>query len=89
MTQGVREERIQCSFCGRNPEEVTSIIAGPNVYICDVCVANSVDILKTNIAAFSTKKDQLRAVLKPIDIKAALDDYVKRHSVSVRRTPLD
>jgi ATP-dependent Clp protease ATP-binding subunit ClpX len=76
MTQGGREERIQCSFCGRSPEEVTSIIAGPDVYICDVCVANSVDIIKNNIAAFSTKKNRGRASLTPIDIKAALDDYV-------------
>jgi len=76
MNQRVREERVQCSFCGRSPDEVISIIAGPDVYICDICVANSVDIIKNNIAAFSARKTRARTVLTPVDIKAALDDYV-------------
>jgi hypothetical protein len=28
-----------CSFCERPPSEVARLIAGPNVYICDACVA--------------------------------------------------
>jgi len=70
------EEKIQCSFCGRTPEEVQSIIAGPNVYICDICVSNSVDIIRNNIAAYTTKRGQSRLGLTPPEIKKALDDYV-------------
>lgn len=29
---------IKCSFCGKSQKEIEKIIAGPNVYICDVCV---------------------------------------------------
>ncbi len=76
MSQRPHEERIQCSFCGRAAEEVNSIIAGREVYICDVCVANSVDIIKNNITAFTARRSSARATLTPIDIKAALDDYV-------------
>ena len=25
----------QCSFCGKSPEEVKRLIAGPTAYICD------------------------------------------------------
>lgn len=28
-----------CTWCGRPPSEVSKLIAGPNVYICDGCVA--------------------------------------------------
>jgi len=26
-----------CSFCGKNQDEVSKLVAGPNVYICDEC----------------------------------------------------
>jgi ATP-dependent Clp protease ATP-binding subunit ClpX len=69
-------DKITCSFCGRTPEEVNSIIAGPDVYICDLCVASSVDIIRTNIAAINARKTGVRRSLTPADIKASLDDYV-------------
>ena len=76
MTQKIRTgEKIHCSFCGRSPEEVQSIIAGPDVYICDICVSSSVDIIRNNLAAFTTKRG-LKAGLTPVQIKKALDDYV-------------
>jgi hypothetical protein len=30
-----------CTWCGRPPSEVLKLIAGPNVYICDACVASA------------------------------------------------
>ena len=29
---------LQCSFCGKSPEEVQRLIAGPTAYICDECI---------------------------------------------------
>ena len=29
---------LACSFCGRSEHEVTSLVAGPRVYICDTCI---------------------------------------------------
>jgi ATP-dependent Clp protease ATP-binding subunit ClpX len=68
-------EKIHCSFCGRTPEEVQSIIAGPDVYICDICVSSSVDIIRNNLAAFSARRGP-KAALTPVQIKKALDEYV-------------
>ena len=68
-------EQIHCSFCGRSPEEVQSIIAGPEVYICDICVSSSVDIIRNSMSSFSARKGP-RGALKPTRIKEALDDYV-------------
>ena len=70
------EDKIRCSFCGRAPNEVASIIAGPDVYICDVCVSDSVDIIRNNLATYSTQKQSKKRHLNPEEIKAALDEYV-------------
>ena len=69
-------DKIACSFCGRSSEEVSSIIAGPDVYICDLCVSSSVDIIRNNMAAISAKRQSTRANLTPVEIKKALDEYV-------------
>ena len=33
-----RKPRV-CSFCGTPQDQVQRLIAGPNVYVCDACVA--------------------------------------------------
>ena len=71
-----QEEPIRCSFCGRPADEVHSIIAGPNAYICDGCIASSVDILRNNMAAITTSRNASRPQLTPASIKKSLDDYV-------------
>jgi ATP-dependent Clp protease ATP-binding subunit ClpX len=68
-------DKIRCSFCGRSPEEVHSIIAGPDVYICDICVSSSVDIIRNNLAAFRAKRGP-HGSLTPLQIKQSLDEYV-------------
>ncbi len=77
MSQKTRQsDKIACSFCGRTPEEVNSIIAGPDVYICDLCVASSVEIIKNNMAAINARRVGMRRNLTPADIKSALDEFV-------------
>ena len=70
------EPTIKCSFCGRTSEQVQSIIAGPEAYICDACVSSSVDILRNNLAAITSKRISARTTLSPSEIKEALDEYV-------------
>ncbi len=65
---------VKCSFCGRDGNEVTSMVAGPEVYICDICVKTSVDILKNNLAAYNNK-DTANS-LTPDIIKKNLDEYI-------------
>ncbi len=35
----MRIRKLSCSFCGKAEDEVATLVAGPNVYICDECVA--------------------------------------------------
>ena len=34
-----KPRQLRCSFCGKNEAEVSKLVAGPRVYICDECVA--------------------------------------------------
>jgi ferredoxin len=36
---------LHCSFCRKGQDDVRKLIAGPDVYICDECVAVCVDII--------------------------------------------
>lgn len=38
-------EKYYCSFCGKHQDEVTALIAGPVVFICDECVDACVPIV--------------------------------------------
>ncbi len=31
--------QLRCSFCRKGEREVSKLVAGPRVYICDACVA--------------------------------------------------
>jgi ATP-dependent Clp protease ATP-binding subunit ClpX len=67
--------RVNCSFCGRTAEEVSSIIAGPDVFICDICVSHSIEIIKNNNRVLKSK-GQVKDIPTPIEIKRSLDEYV-------------
>ncbi len=75
MAKKQNQKLVKCSFCGRDGSEVGSMIAGPDVYICDICITSSVDILKNNLAAYNykSKNSLLQA---PSAIKKTLDEYV-------------
>lgn len=34
-----KRKQLRCSFCKKSEAEVTKLVAGPRVYICDECVA--------------------------------------------------
>ncbi|MBL1212239.1 MAG: ATP-dependent Clp protease ATP-binding subunit ClpX [Ignavibacteriae bacterium] len=75
MNETTDQKAVKCSFCGREANEVNSMVAGPDVYICDICIKTSVDILKNNLAAYNTKSNQ-QTTLTPDMIKKSLDEYV-------------
>lgn len=75
MNENRDQRTVNCSFCGRSGSEVTSMVAGPDVYICDICIKTSVDILKNNLAAFD-KKSSSKEQITPEQIKKSLDEYV-------------
>lgn len=69
-----RVEVPTCSFCGKRHDEVNKLIAGPDVNICDECVALCSDIVAEDRARKGVTRS-LR-VPKPAEIKAFLDQYI-------------
>jgi len=76
MAKKQGQKIVKCSFCGRDGNEVGSMIAGPDVYICDICIGSSVDILKNNLAAYTNTKSKFSQEHTPYNIKKTLDEYV-------------
>jgi len=66
---------LSCSFCGKSQKEVKKLIAGPTVYICDECIELCNDIIAEEYGQEESGQSPQR-VLKPKEIKAALDEYV-------------
>ncbi|MFH0813087.1 MAG: ATP-dependent Clp protease ATP-binding subunit ClpX [Pseudomonadota bacterium] len=64
-----------CSFCGKSQEEVKKLIAGPSVYICDECIELCNDIIAEEYEREDTARRKTK-ILKPVEIKQALDEYV-------------
>jgi ATP-dependent Clp protease ATP-binding subunit ClpX len=66
---------VNCSFCGRNQDEVYKIVSGPGVCICDECIK-----VCNNIILDRKKKEKvpfdLKQIPSPQEIKYFLDEYV-------------
>ena len=75
MKQRDDNANLSCSFCGKSQKEVKKLIAGPTVYICDECIELCNDIIAEEYGHDETRPPTSR-VLKPKEIKAALDEYV-------------
>ena len=75
------DDEIRCSFCGKTQDEVTRLVEGPGVYICDNCIDFCASLLfEDEVAAGSKgkkpKKEKEFILPKPQEIKARLDEYV-------------
>ena len=73
------EEKIRCSFCGKNQDQVRKMIAGTNgVYICDECIELCSEILEEELGNEEEERPDFSGInlLKPKEIKEFLDDYV-------------
>ena len=68
------KRQLRCSFCGKPQDQVKKLIAGPDVYICDECVALCADIVDEDVETSSLIANG--TLPKPKEIKKILDDYV-------------
>ena len=74
---GRNSDNIRCSFCNKTQDQVRKLIAGPaGVYICDECVEICSDIVEEEYEEALEEEEFDINLLKPIEIKEFLDDYV-------------
>ncbi len=67
-----------CSFCGRNETQANYLIPSPTgLYICDFCVDACAELIEeTEELQHESGNFTLDTLPRPIQIKAALDEYV-------------
>lgn len=71
------DEKIRCSFCNKTQDQVRKLIAGPaGIFICDECVDICADIIEEEYEDEPVSEGLDINLLKPIEIKEFLDDYV-------------
>lgn len=76
------DKQVRCSFCGKKEGQVKRLIAGPGVFICDECIDLCCDILHDDYMEnemddlLESAEEKEMALLKPSEIKSALDEYV-------------
>ncbi|MCC6462100.1 MAG: ATP-dependent Clp protease ATP-binding subunit ClpX [Saprospiraceae bacterium] len=78
----------QCSFCGRNKEDVMILISGMEAQICEMCVEKAQEIIDQEIhrqggtgtgeasASKSSKYSSNIRLVPPRETKAFLDEYI-------------
>ncbi len=77
-----KKDEIRCSFCGKLQGQVRKMISGPNgAFICDECVDICAEIIEEEFEEeeFGKRDEDAQEsinLLKPIELKAFLDDYV-------------
>ena len=75
--KGVSSEKtLYCSFCGKSQHEVKKLIAGPQVFVCDECIALCNEIIRDELPASLEAKEGRGDLPTPADIKGNLDNYV-------------
>lgn len=73
---GESSELLKCSFCGKSQKQVQQLIAGPQIYICDECVALCNEIIEERLAEHETAEPSDFTLHKPREIAHFLDQYV-------------
>lgn len=73
------DKLLYCSFCGKSQHEVTKLIAGPQVFICNECISLCQDIIREEIGQSSIAEAQAAGANRlplPTEIRENLDQYV-------------
>lgn len=72
------DDKIRCSFCNKSQDQVRKMVAGPSgIYICDECVEICNDIVTEELEDYGYEAADFDFnLLKPLEIKNFLDDYV-------------
>jgi len=70
-------DNIRCSFCNKRQEQVSRLIAGPSVYICNECVNLCNGILRNEMDIPANPEFSLPDTIPtPQEIKTYMDRYI-------------
>jgi ATP-dependent Clp protease ATP-binding subunit ClpX len=83
----MKQQQPYCVLCGRSQKEVPLLMEGMDGHICSDCVSQAYQVVQTELHSekHKNKKAPKFQVIKPIEMKAYIDQYVigqdeaKRH----------
>ncbi|MBS3207486.1 ATP-dependent Clp protease ATP-binding subunit ClpX [Staphylococcus aureus] len=68
------EENLKCSFCGKDQDQVTKLVAGSGVYICNECIELCSEIVEEELA--QNTSEAITELPTPKEIMDHLNEYV-------------
>ena len=78
MSKYDENKQLRCSFCGKPQSQVTRLVAGPGVYICDECIQVCLDIINDGVQSeqMPDSGEKVYKLPKPKEISEILSEYV-------------
>ncbi|MES2997952.1 MAG: ATP-dependent Clp protease ATP-binding subunit ClpX [Pseudomonadota bacterium] len=67
---------LHCSFCGKSQDEVSKLIAGPSIFICNDCVQLCSDILQEEFQQEVPRQEGALPIPKPVEIHTVFNEFV-------------
>jgi ATP-dependent protease Clp, ATPase subunit len=74
-----QDDELHCSFCGKTQAQVRKLVAGPNAYICDVCVDLCGDIID------SESDDEVQYKDFKLPTPREINDFLNQHVIGQDR----
>ena len=68
--------KMRCSFCGKFEDQVSRLLSGHGVYICNECIEVCNSILSGDMDTDNTSYSNMESLPTPHEIKEFLDQYV-------------
>jgi ATP-dependent Clp protease ATP-binding subunit ClpX len=68
-------DKVLCSFCGKDKQDTNILIAGTSAHICDLCIEQAHEIVKEDASDKVFIANNI-TLLKPKEIKVHLDEFV-------------
>ena len=78
MSKYDENKQLRCSFCGKPQSQVTRLVAGPGVYICDEFIQVCLDIINDGVQSeqMPDSGEKVYKLPKPKEISEILSEYV-------------
>ena len=57
---------LKCSFCQKPEDQIEKLVAGPDVYICNECVAIAVRLMRDRPGFFRRIRNYVARFLRPL-----------------------
>ncbi|WP_027584080.1 ClpX C4-type zinc finger protein [Bradyrhizobium sp. Ai1a-2] len=79
---------LYCSFCGKNQHDVSKLVAGPAVYICDECIDLCTDMVDEQLLHLIEGNEESARALSTdrlLHYVGHANKVVERHSLTMQR----